>query len=400
MTTPVRGQTALASYLLEWLCARRGEMLDAALELAGMESPSTDTAALGRIARVLADRFADTGAEIELLPTGDGRSNVWVRYGVRNSVKRRPVLVLCHFDTVWPVGTLASMPVRIEGDHAHGPGIYDMKANLVVFEYALRAIRGDCDLDPFRPVVGLLTCDEETGSHASRERIETEARRAACVLVLEPPLADGRLKTARKGVGDYTLTITGRAAHAGVEPERGVSAIVELAHQILAIEALAHPAQGTTLNIGMLQGGTAANIVPPLATATIDVRVTGPDEAARIDAALHRLTPVHPGATLSVTGGLNRPPMVRTDATARLFSRAREAGRQLGLELGEGATGGGSDGNFTAALGVPTLDGLGCDGDGAHAAHEHIRIPALERQAALLALLLLDPDLVPECNPQ
>jgi glutamate carboxypeptidase len=390
----VREPAELASALLDWLGAHQSAMLDAALDLARLESPSSDRPALVRVARVLAERFADAGVLVEWLPTAEAEPNLRLRFGPESPARLQPVLVLGHFDTVWPVGTLASMPIRVEGNRAYGPGLYDMKANLVLFEYALRALV-ELDLAPARPVVGLLTCDEETGSRSSRDWIEAGARRAACVLVLEAPLADGRLKTARKGVGDYVLGIAGRAAHAGVEPENGVSAIVELAHQVLAIQALADPARGTTLNVGMVQGGTAANIVPPRAQATIDVRVTGPEEAARVDFALRNLAPFLPGATLNVTGGLNRPPMVRTERTALLFARARALGRSLGLELTEGATGGGSDANFTAALGVPTLDGLGCAGAGAHAAHEHIVISSMIERAALLALLLLDPDLVP-----
>lgn len=375
--------------LLDDLRPRRDEMLAALIPLVEHESPSGDTAALDALARRLHDALEAIGGRAELIGGGDGPSRVRATFAGSDPAAR-PALVLCHFDTVWPVGTLATMPARVdaEDDRAYGPGIFDMKASLVIVEWALRAIR-DLGLAPPRDVVVLLTPDEEIGSRGSRGLIEQEAARSAHVLVMEAPLAGGKLKTARKGVGAYTVTIRGRAAHAGVEPEKGVSAIQELAHQILAIHALADPSAGTTLNVGLVSGGTASNTVAGEATARVDVRVSSPEEAGRVEAAMRSLRPVMPGATLEVQGGLNRPPMVRTPAIGALFERARAIGRTLGLDLEEGSTGGGSDGNFTAALGVPTLDGLGALGAGAHAANEHIRISSLPERAALLAALLL-----------
>jgi glutamate carboxypeptidase len=237
--------------------------------------------------------------------------------------------------------------------------------------------------------VALFTSDEEVGSPTSRALIEAQARASAYALVLESPLAGGRLKTARKGVGRFTVAITGRAAHAGIEPEKGISAVVELAHQILRLSDLADPAAGTTVNVGVVRGGSTPNVVPAEASARVDVRVTTLAEAARIEAAMAALRPVLPGATVTATGSFDRPPMERTPQSAALFERARAIAATLGQELTEGATGGASDGNFTAALGLPTLDGLGALGAGAHAADEHILIDSLPERAALLAALLL-----------
>ena len=235
----------------------------------------------------------------------------------------------------------------------------------------------------------LFTSDEEIGSPTSRALIEDEARASAYVLVMEPPLPGGGLKTARKGVGHFTLEIEGRAAHAGVEPENGVSAIVELAHQVLAIERIADPAAGTTVNVGVVSGGTTSNVVPAEAIAVIDARATTLDEARRFEGAMLALRPALRGAKLRVRGGFSRPPMERTPQSVDLYDRARAIGRTLGLDLTEGSTGGASDGNFTAALGLPTLDGLGMPGAGAHAEDEHILIDALPERAALLAALLM-----------
>jgi glutamate carboxypeptidase len=380
---------AVGRRLLDYLTPLQGAMLEAVEALVSHESPSRDKAALDALAGKLAMRFAALGAEVGRVPNSSGGDHLRARLGFgRVSGPAPPALLLAHFDTVWPVGTLARMPFRVEGGRASGPGVYDMKASLVLAEFALRTLQ-DLGLDPPRSVELVLTSDEELGSPTSRGLIEEAARRSAYVLVPEPPLADGALKTARKGVGRFTVEVAGRAAHAGVEPEKGVSAVVELAHQVLAVQALADPVAGTTVNVGVVQGGTTSNVVPAAATAAIDVRAATLAEARRVEAAMAALRPVLPGARLAVTGGFNRPPMERTPAIAALFGRAREIGYTLGLELTEGATGGGSDGNFTAALGVPTLDGLGTPGGGAHADHEYILIDELPRRAALLAALLL-----------
>jgi glutamate carboxypeptidase len=293
--------------------------------------------------------------------------------------------VLCHYDTVWPVGALATHPFRVEAGKAYGPGIFDMQSSLALVEYALRAVR-DLDLTLPRPVTVLITSDEEIGSGSSRALIEEEARKAAYVLVMESPLPGGVIKTARKGTGTFTVETIGRAAHAGVDPYKGVNAIAEIAHQVLAIHALADRDAGTTLSVGVIEGGTATNVVPARAVAQVDVRSWTQAEADRIAWAMAVLTPVLPGAQVVVSGGWNRPPLEH-GATAALFARVQEIGRSLGMELADGATGGGSDGNFTGALGVPTLDGLGVPGDGAHADHEHILVDEIPGRAALLTAI-------------
>ena len=272
-------------------------------------------------------------------------------------------LVLGHFDTVWPKGTLERMPFRVEDGRAFGPGIFDMKAGLAIFSSLMMAeVFSGRERSIPRPVWALFTSDEEIGSPTSRSLIEYVARECAYVLVLEPPLSDGSLKTARKGVGRFRLDVQGKASHAGVAPQDGRSAIVELAHQVLRIQDMQDPTAGTTLNVGVIQGGTTANVVPAQALAEIDVRVTSPAESERIMRAFQTLRPVTADVQVAVSGQFTRPPMERSPAIAALFEQAQRIGRGLVLELTEGSTGGGSDGNFTAALGIPTLDGLGARG--------------------------------------
>jgi glutamate carboxypeptidase len=373
--------------LLDHLAPRRDAMLAALEELVVRESPSRDKVALDALAGYLAGRLGGHGLDVHRLANDAGGDHLRLRLG--GPAGEPPALVLCHFDTVWPTGTVDRLPFRVADGRAFGPGVYDMKASLVLCEFAVAALAA-LGRKPPRPVVFVFTSDEEIGSPTSRRLIEDEARSSAYALVLEPPLPGGRLKTSRKGVGRFTLEITGKAAHAGVEPEKGVSALVELAHQILAVGALADRANGTTLNVGTARGGTTGNVVPASATAEVDARAATMDEARRVEAAMAGLRPVLPGASVTVRGGFNRPPMERTAQTVALFERARAVGRTLGLDLGEGSSGGGSDGNFTAALGLPTLDGLGTPGDGAHADHEHVQIDALPVRAALLAALLLE----------
>jgi glutamate carboxypeptidase len=374
--------------LLDYLRPRQGEMLATLAALVEHESPSRDNGALDHLARTIAARFEALGGDVALIPNAAGGDHVRVRIGGPAGAER-PALVLCHFDTVWPAGTLDRQPFRVEDGRAYGPGIFDMKASLVLVESALHALQA-LGLRPPRPIVALFTSDEEIGSPASRPLIEAEAAESAYTLVMEAPLPGGRLKTARKGVGHFTVEVEGRAAHAGVEPEKGISAVQELAHLILHLHALGDPATGTTVNVGVVQGGTVSNVVAAHAIARVDVRVATLDEARRIEQAFRSLRPTVPGARLSVSGALNRPPMERTPGVAALFERARAVGRSLGLDLTEGSTGGASDGNFTAALGVPTLDGLGVLGAGAHAEDEHILVDSLPERAALLAALLLE----------
>jgi glutamate carboxypeptidase len=297
------------------------------------------------------------------------------------------ILLLGHFDTVWPVGQLARMPFRRDGDRLHGPGIFDMKAGLALSLLATRAIVAIAPLRDLRLVM-LWTTDEEVGSGSSRALIEAEAARSRAVLVFEPALPGGALKTRRKGCGQYELTVRGVPAHAGVDPDKGVSAIRELARQVLAVEALQDLERGLSVNVGLIDGGSRPNVIAAEARAVIDVRAPTRLDADRIDRAMRALTPHLAGASLTVTGGFERPPMERTPGVAALVALAAEVAAELGLPLTEGGTGGGSDGNFCAALGVPTLDGLGATGDGAHALHEHVLISALCPRAGLIAGLL------------
>jgi glutamate carboxypeptidase len=352
-----------------------------------LESPSSDKPALDALGTVLADHLRELGGSVEIIPNACGGDHVLARFA--GPAGPRPALVLGHFDTVWPKGTIDRMPFRVQDGRAFGPGVYDMKASLALFWWAMSTLRESRPFLP-RPIWFFLNSDEEIGSETSRALIEELARQCAYVLVLEPANADGGLKTSRKGIGRFRLEIEGRAAHAGVAPELGRSAIVELAHQILKLEQAQNPALGTTVNVGVIQGGTTANVIPAAARAEIDVRIVLAAEAARFEAALRSLKPVNAEIRLKTSGGWTRPPMERTHAIASLFDQARQVGRGLGLELTEGPSGGGSDGNFAAALGVPTLDGLGARGGGAHADDEHVVIDSLRERAMLLALLLLE----------
>jgi glutamate carboxypeptidase len=367
---------------------RSGQTLECLRQLVLIESPSHDKPALDHLCRDLAGRLARVGCEVETIPNAKGGDHLLAR--LPGIATERPALVLGHFDTVWPIGTLGRMPFRTEANRAYGPGIYDMKASLAIVLRVLELLGAIAAPVPRRPIWVLFTSDEEIGSPTSRKLIEQTASQCAYALVIEPPLADGGLKTSRKGVGRYHLEIEGKAAHAGVAPKNGRSAVVELAHQVLALEALQDHAAGTTLNVGVIQGGTTSNVVPAHASAEIDVRATSLANAQKLDAAIHSLKPITQEVKVTCTGGFNRPPMERTPGVAMLLEQAQQLGHQIGLTLTEGSTGGGSDGNFTAAIGVPTLDGLGVRGAGAHADDEHIEIDALDERATLLLLLLLE----------
>jgi glutamate carboxypeptidase len=300
---------------------------------------------------------------------------------------RRPVLLLGHLDTVWPVGTLARMPWRVEDGWAFGPGVLDMKAGVVMALAAMKLVR---EVDAERPVVLLLSGDEETGSHHSRELIEEVAKGCRAAFVLEPAQGpEGAYKTARKGVGQFRLEIAGVPSHSGVDFGAGHSAVRELAWQIEQISAMTDLERGTTLNVGVVGGGTQPNVVAGAAWAEIDLRVKTVAEAEAVAQRLEALEARDPRCSLRLTGGLNRPPMERTEGTAALFAQAKELAAGLGFALEEAATGGGSDGNFTSALGVPTLDGMGAIGNGAHAENESIRIDSLVSRTALLAAMIV-----------
>jgi len=349
--------------LLQYFEDRQPEMLQVIELVVSQETPSSDKVRLDAFADFLAGRLESAGATTEVIPNAERGNHVRATYNPANTSTAsdaKPGLVLCHFDTVWPVGSLATHPFRIEDGKAYGPGIFDMQTSLVLAEYVLHAVAALALTLP-RPLTILMTSDEEVGSGTSRDLISEEALRSEYVLVMESPLPGGVLKTARKGGGHFEIEVIGKAAHAGVEPERGISAVHELAHQILAIQALNDP----------------------------DMRAWTQEEADRVTEAFNALKPVLPGAELVLHSSPNRPPLERK-MTVDLFHRTQSIGQKLGLTLEEGRTGGGSDGNLTGALGVPTLDGLGVPGHGAHADHEHIEVDKIATSAALLVALLME----------
>lgn len=371
-------------YDLQNFCrAERDWLIETTEALVRLESPTTDKAAVDRCGRDLASRLEAIGGRVARLPRPDRGDHLLAEFGCGSS----QVLLLGHFDTVWPVGQLEQMPlVRADG-RLHGPGIFDMKAGIAIAMLAARALL-ETGTPPSHRIVMLWTTDEEVGSATSRAAIEDEARRSDAVLVLEPSLPGGAVKTSRKGCGGYDVIVHGVAAHAGIEPQKGASAVQELAHQILRINRLQDLARGILVNVVQVSGGRRSNVIPDEARATVDVRVPTTADAAAVDAAIRALTAVDSRTRLSVSGGVDRPPLERSDLVVRLYDQARRVAGELGSDLGEGGTGGGSDGNFTAALGVPTLDGLGAIGDGAHALHEHVVIDALPDRAALVAGLI------------
>jgi len=376
--------------LLKYCHAELDAMLRFLRLIVEMESPTQSKPHVDRLARRLADEFRSAGGAVRMLSHATAGSGVvaefWSESRQTQSKALKPILLLGHLDTVWDVGTLERMPFRISKGKAWGPGVLDMKSGIVCGLWALRALRA-LKVTPASPVRFFLNSDEEVSSRAFRKEILAEARRARAVLVLEPAAAGGALKTSRKGVGEFRITVHGRSAHAGIDPAAGVNAIAELARQLLRIEKMARPKRGLTLNVGVMQGGTRSNVIPETAWAAVDVRIPRASDQEMIERQVHALKPIHPEARLEIQGGVNRPPMEHARAAA-LFRKAQELASELGMDLKEASTGGGSDGNFTAALGIPTLDGLGGVGDGAHALHEHVVIRELPRRAALLASLI------------
>jgi glutamate carboxypeptidase len=371
---------------LRSICQKRlPEALALLKHLVTLESPSTDKPAVDRCSAFVDKMFRELGLDIRRVPTGMAGDQLIVDWPGSEAGDGR-ILALMHLDTVWPLGTLERMPIREEDGRLYGPGAYDMKASAAIAWLAIRALR-DLDQTPGRSIRLLFTSDEETGSESSVELIRSEARQSDLVLVLEPALPNGEIKTARKGVGVFTLTAHGRSSHAGGNHEKGVNAIEELAHHVLALQKLTDYERGTTINVGVISGGSRSNVVPDRAEMQLDFRATSLDEADRVIRAVQSLQPALPGARLDVTGGLNRPPMERNARMIATFEKAQRITAGIGMELKEGSTGGGSDGNFTAALGIPTLDGLGAIGDGAHALHEHVVIDSVAERAALLAAL-------------
>lgn len=372
----------LASYARQ----KRFEMLAMLGRLVKAESPSTEKTAVDRLAQLLAREWQRNGARVRILAQRRAGNHLRAEIPGRGDGQ---ILILGHLDTVYPLGTIARTPFRVWGRRAFGPGALDMKSGLVIALFAARVLSA-LQLEPRRRLVFFFDSDEEIGSHSSRRAIEAEARRSQAVLVLEPAAGlEGALKTARKGVGEVELRVRGRAAHAGLDYEKGVSAVAELARQILAIQKFSDLRRGITVNVGVISGGTRSNVVAEEARALVDIRVARREDARPLEEKFRRLKPFSPGAELAVRGGINRPPLERTAGVVRLFRQAQALGKFLGLELDESAVGGASDGNFTAALGVATLDGLGGVGDGAHSANEFVLVSSLPERTALLAGLLL-----------
>ncbi|HEV2617772.1 MAG TPA: M20 family metallopeptidase [Candidatus Acidoferrales bacterium] len=374
--------------LLNWLREHEPAMVRLLGRMVAMESPSRDKAAVDRFGSMIAAEWRQRGARIKLLRQrefGDHvRAEIWLGHGHAE----KQVLVLGHLDTVYRAGTLAQTPFRIAGGRAWGPGAFDMKGGQAIALFAIDALQA-LHIPMRRKIVSLWTSDEEIGSTVSRGVIESTARQSAAVFVLEPAFGgDGRLKTERKGVGEAELIVTGRSAHAGIDPHKGVNAVHELALQIARLLKLNDPKRGITVQANVITGGTVTNVVAEHARASIDVRVARATDARAVNRKLHALRPILPGARIEIRGGINRPPMERTPEALALFLHARKLAHQMGIRLGEASTGGGSDGNFTAALGIPTLDGLGAVGDGAHSPRENVIIRSLPERAALLAGLL------------
>jgi glutamate carboxypeptidase len=378
--------SAEAQRRLAYFTDRRDQIVSTIRELVEIESPSDNKAAVDRVADAVAQKFSELGGEVRIHPAKDFGNHLQADFPGKSSTK--PVLLLGHYDTVYPLGTLANMPCRNVDNKLTGPGVLDMKSGIALMLHALAALQAWHGGLP-RPVTVFLVSDEEVGSDTSRAITESLAKKAAAVLVLEPSYgSQGAAKTARKGVGEYLVKVTGKASHAGLDFQKGVNAILELARQIEKISSFTDLKKGLTVNVGIVSGGSRTNVVPAEASAQVDVRIARMKDAAGIDKKMRSLRNFNRKCKLEITGGINRPPMERTAGVAALYAQAVAIARDLGWKLGEAAVGGGSDGNITAGLGIPTLDGLGGVGDGAHAPHEHILISELPRRAALLAGLM------------
>lgn len=361
------------------------ELIALLRKLVEIETPTAEKEAVDTLGELVAQEMAGRGAEVERhhqTRVGDHWVGTW-------GSGPGGALLLTHLDTVYSIGTLGHMPWREENDRLFGPGVLDMKGGVAIALTALGALRQAGRLPP-RKVTLLCTSDEETGSHTSRPLIEDLARRHAVVFCLEPGLADGSVKTWRKGIGDFEIEVVGRAAHAGANPEAGVNAIVEMAGQIERLRRLAELGPGITVNPGVISGGRLSNVVPDSCRLRLDVRVTDKREQQRVQQALDSLAPILPGARLSVRGEWNRPPMPRSASIAAAYARVQAIGRRLGIRLTEGGTGGGSDANFVAPLGVPLLDGMGPVGNSAHSEREHVIRSSLPSRSALLAACLTE----------
>jgi len=361
------------------------QILDTLQEMVNLESFSTDKTGTDVLGAYIKGRLEAVGATVEVIPQTEVGDHLLAEVGEGED----QVLILCHMDTVWAGGTIQERPFRVENGMAYGPGILDMKAGIAITIHALEVMRS-LGVIPKQRIRIVINSDEELGSTTARQLIEEQARKSTHVYCLEPGAGtQGALKTGRKGVGMFLVKVTGRAAHAGNEPEKGVSAVEELAHQILRLHSFTDLSVGTTVNVGVMNGGSVRNQIAPFAEAMVDLRVVSAAEGERVEREILALTPVLKDASLEITGGLNRPPMERTENTAMLFAAAQNIAQPLGISLTEAQVGGGSDAQFAAAAGVPVLDGLGGVGEGPHADHEYIIIDSLPERVALLASLLV-----------
>jgi glutamate carboxypeptidase len=352
--------------------------------MVGFESGSEDKNDVDRLGEFLAGEFRLRGAEPTIIPVATRGNILKVEWKTGSAVP--PVLVLGHLDTVWPAGTIRERPFRVTGDRAFGPGIFDMKSGILLCLLACEALRHDAKVGS--DVVFLFTSDEEIGTEAGLPILQSEAQSCGAVLCLEPPLLGGNAKTFRKGVGDITIRVEGRASHAGLDHEKGANAIVELARHLMELQGHTDYDRGLTVSVGKIRGGSAVNVVPAEAEAAIDFRFATLADGEWFQQHVRDIQPHDSRCALHVSGGINRPPLERTPAVVELFETAREIARSLGMDLGEGPSGGGSDGSFTAAMGIPTLDGLGVEGANAHGINEHVFVSDIPRRAALLTLLV------------
>ncbi|HML23930.1 MAG TPA: M20 family metallopeptidase [Aggregatilinea sp.] len=377
------------SELLDFFNARTEEMVERLEHIVRFETPTHNKEYVDRLGEYITEVCESMGGTMTVYPletVGNLRLATW-----NADAPGKPLMILCHLDTVWPVGTLETMPLHRDGELLYGPGALDMKGGVII---GLEAVRGLVDRGelPDRPIWLLFNGDEETGSIGSRELICDLARQCGLVLVMEPAAAGEGLKTWRKGIARYTVHTKGRASHSGNAPEAGINAVIEAAHQALILHELNDLPNGTSVSVTVIHGGIAMNVIPPEASIQVDVRFLKASEAERVDRAVKALQPVLPGAEVIVEGCIDRGPMERNAQMVRAFQQAQAIGRSIGLEFGEDGSGGASDGNFTAAMGIPTLDGMGAGGIGLHAAHEQVVMSSLPRRAALVAQMLVDWD--------